>query len=221
MVVALGLDGTSFDDDIAVVMFGISANGCAAGGMGVYPARAGSLAVNRQRTALGNIQSLHVQRFAVAQDQVDIAGDGYNAAVFCDIAVQVIPAGGNNGVVRERLPLAIISSSRFRYDLLSVPAALHIRGNGTALNQHGLALFIQRDSVVIIIASEIRKIAPSIQTGGEFAGRLHVYAVTVIRVQLGINDYFGMIRQIDCTGDGTAVQIKIVGIKIYIVTIAV
>ena len=125
VVIARSLDGAAVDHDIAVVMPGVAADGRAAGGMRIDLAGILTIAlgIDRQRTALGDVQALHIQGVTVAQDQADVTGDGFHAAVLGDVAVQIIPAAGHIAVGRHRHGgMGLIGG----YDLRAVPAALHI-----------------------------------------------------------------------------------------------
>ena len=125
VVIARSLDGAAVDHDIAVVMPGVAADGRAAGGMRIDLAGILTIAlgIDRQRTALGYVQALHIQGVTVAQDQVDVTSDGFHAAVLGDVAVQIIPAAGHIAVGRHRLGgMGLIGG----HDLRAVPAALHI-----------------------------------------------------------------------------------------------
>ena len=96
VVVAVGHDVAAVDHNAAVVVSGITANGRAAGGMGidltVIKGRIRILTVNRKCASHRDIKALHIQGETVAENQVDIAGDGFNAATLRNVAVQVIPA---------------------------------------------------------------------------------------------------------------------------------
>ena len=132
VVVAVGHDVAAVDHNAAVVVSGITANGRAAGGMGidltVIKGRIRILTVNRKCASHRDIKALHIQGETVAENQVDIAGDGFNAAILRNVAVQVIPAARHVSVRGNRCGIGCFC---FRFDRRAVPFVLHI-GNADA-----------------------------------------------------------------------------------------
>ena len=100
----------------------VRANGCAIVGLGNQLAGAGALAVDVKRLALRYVQALHVQRAAVAQDQVRIVRET-NAAVHRNASVQIERTAGHRAVRRHRYRAYV---SRLIDNLFAIPTALYI-----------------------------------------------------------------------------------------------
>ena len=150
VVVALGFDSAAMDDEIATLVPGVGADACAAGGMGVYLARAGALTVDGQRAALGNVQALHVQRAAVAQDQVGIALQGY-AAVHGDVFVQAVPAGVDRAAVGEGCRISVFC---ILDDTRAVPAPINVGNVGDAFVDPHVVVG-EEDAIIPVVRMEV------------------------------------------------------------------
>ena len=167
-------------------MPGVAADGRAAGGMRIDLAGILTIAlgIDRQRTALGDVQALHIQGVTVAQDQADVTGDGFHAAVLGDVAVQIIPAAGHIAVGRHRLGgMGLIGG----HDLRAVPAALHIPCDRVRIDQHGFSVIVQNNAIVLITAYKVCGSPFSVQSAGKHAGFIQYHLVTGILIQLARN----------------------------------